>query len=75
MALVNNYRASSVVSNGWSIERVVNGVKGFFKGDERRAVYRQTVRELEALSARDLADLGIHRSMIETVAHEAAYGK
>ena len=31
MALVNNYRASSVVSNGWSIERVLNGVKGFLR--------------------------------------------
>lgn len=40
----------------------------------RRAIYRQTVRELNALSAQDLADLGIQRSMIARLAHEAAYG-
>lgn len=41
---------------------------------QRRRVYDQTRRELKALSDRDLADLGIHRSMIRTVAREAAYG-
>jgi uncharacterized protein YjiS (DUF1127 family) len=41
---------------------------------QRREVYTRTVRELQALSERDLADLGIHRSMIEKIAHEAAYG-
>lgn len=38
-------------------------------------VYRNTVAELAALSNRDLADLGLSRSMISTIAHEAAYGK
>ncbi len=41
----------------------------------RRRVYQQTLRELSALSNRDLTDLGLHRSMITQVAHEAAYGK
>lgn len=44
----------------------------------RRAQYRvysRTVNELAALSNRDLADLGLSRSQIESVAHEAAYGK
>jgi uncharacterized protein YjiS (DUF1127 family) len=41
----------------------------------RYRVYRQTVTELGRLSARDLADLGIHRSAIHSVALEAAYGK
>ncbi|WCR20039.1 DUF1127 domain-containing protein [Paracoccus alcaliphilus] len=40
----------------------------------RRAVYRQTVRELNALTARDLQDLGISRSMIPGLAREAAWG-
>jgi len=40
----------------------------------RRAVYRQTVRELSALSIRDLDDLGISRSMIHNLAREAAWG-
>ena len=41
----------------------------------RRAVYAQTVRELNALTDRELADLGIARASITTVAREAAYGK
>ncbi len=40
----------------------------------KRRVYRQTLRELQALSARDLADLGIAPSMLRSVAYEAAYG-
>jgi uncharacterized protein YjiS (DUF1127 family) len=42
---------------------------------QRRRVYVQTVSELEALSDRDLADLGLHRLMIHEVAKAAAYGK
>ena len=40
-----------------------------------RAIYRATVAELNTLSARDLADLGIHRSSIRSIAYEAAYVK
>lgn len=40
----------------------------------KRAVYRQTVKELESLSNRDLADLGLSRSAIRGIALEAAYG-
>jgi len=35
-------------------------------------LYRQTFNELNALSARELADLGIHRSSIKSIALEAA---
>ncbi len=38
-------------------------------------VYRSTLDELAALTDRDLADLGIGRSMIRGIALEAAYGK
>ncbi|MCG7625264.1 DUF1127 domain-containing protein [Epibacterium sp. Ofav1-8] len=37
-------------------------------------VYRQTLTELNALSGRELADLGLNRSMLKRVALEAAYG-
>lgn len=40
----------------------------------RYGVYRETVRQLNALSDRDLADLGIHRSQIVAIASDAAYG-
>ncbi|GHE02762.1 hypothetical protein U879_18155 [Defluviimonas sp. 20V17] len=39
---------------------------------ERRRIYRTTLNELSALSDRDLADLGLHRSMIRRIALEAA---
>jgi uncharacterized protein YjiS (DUF1127 family) len=41
----------------------------------RNAVYRQTVRELNMLTDRELGDLGINRLSIERIAHEAAFGK
>lgn len=38
----------------------------------RRRVYRQTLRELSALSTRELQDLGLSRSEIRRVAWQAA---
>ena len=40
-----------------------------------RRVYSRTVTELNALTDRELADLGISRLSIPQVAREAAYGK
>ena len=45
---------------------------------ERRAknrVFRETLNELQSLSSRDLADLGMSRGNLKAVAYEAAYGK
>lgn len=41
----------------------------------RRRIYKRTHAELSALSTRELDDLGISRSMITRLSHEAAYGK
>lgn len=38
----------------------------------RRAMFRRTYDELAALSGRELADIGLHRSEIGRVAREAA---
>jgi uncharacterized protein YjiS (DUF1127 family) len=38
-------------------------------------IYRSTQNELNALTDRDLADLGIHRSGIQEIAFQAAYGR
>jgi uncharacterized protein YjiS (DUF1127 family) len=38
-------------------------------------VYRTTLNELNALSMREMADLGINPSMVRRLALEAAYGK
>ena len=42
---------------------------------DRRRVYNQTVAELNHLSDRDLADLGLARANIGDIAREAAYAK
>ncbi len=56
-------------------DRIVSALVSIKEAARRRAVYRQTLRELNALSTRDLNDLGIHKSMIGRIAREAAYGK
>ena len=50
-----------------------NGLFGML-GDyfARRSIYRQTVNELNALSDRDLMDLGIGRIDIKRIATQAA---
>lgn len=42
---------------------------------EQRRVYTRTYRGLSALSNAQLADLGIHPSMIRRISLEAAYGR
>ena len=40
---------------------------------KRRRLYAQTISELNALSVRELSDLGLSRSMIRTAAYSAVY--
>ena len=67
MALVHDTRTAEF--------GIANLFAGIADAIARRKVYRQTLRELNALSTRELDDLGIHRSMVTRVAFEAAYGK
>ena len=41
----------------------------------RRKLYRTTYNELASLSNHELADIGISRAMIGSIAFETAYGK
>ena len=70
MAYVNSRSASVSISDrfGALVKMVKDAV-------ERRQVYAVTVRELSALSDRDLNDMGISRLAITDVAREAAYTK
>lgn len=71
MAFVSN---SAHAAAGKSLtERVSDMFAGLIEAQEKRATYRRTLRELEALSNRELADLGLSRSGIRRVALEAAY--
>jgi uncharacterized protein YjiS (DUF1127 family) len=71
MAYVNTSRAASL-SLADRFPGFIADLKASFA---RRAVYMQTVRELDALTDRELADLGISRLDVPTLAREAAYGK
>lgn len=57
------------------LDRVSGVFKSLAVARAQRKVYRRTLSELQALEARDLADLGISRSEIPFLAREAAYGK
>jgi uncharacterized protein YjiS (DUF1127 family) len=48
---------------------------GFASALQQRRTYARTLAELNALSDRELHDLGISRMAIRDIAHEAAYGK
>lgn len=54
--------------------RLLTAIQRMQENRARRAIYRQTLRELNALTARDLDDLGINRAMIDRLAREAAWG-
>jgi uncharacterized protein YjiS (DUF1127 family) len=49
--------------------------RGFAERAGRYATYRQTMSELNVLTDRELADLGISRLQIGDIARSAAYGK
>jgi uncharacterized protein YjiS (DUF1127 family) len=71
MAYVNSTRSLNISF----ADRLSNIAKSVKLALHRRRLFNQTVRELNALSDRELADLGIHASMIKSIALEAAYGK
>ena len=54
---------------------VSNAYANFQEARARRSMYYTTLRELQALTNRDLADLGLSRSSIKSIAYEHAYGK
>ena len=71
MAYVNSTRAAS----GSIAERLAATAKSVGTALARRRMYKQTYRELNGLTERELSDLGIHRSMIAKISADAAYGK
>jgi len=60
-------------ANGASLMGRVHGATDALKGRfAKYRVYRRTYAELSALTNRELADLGLHRSEVRRVALEAA---
>lgn len=71
MALTNDL----ISTESGLLRRLAALVTEYREARQRGRVYRQTKRELGALTERELSDLGIARSMISRIAYEAAYGK
>lgn len=71
MAYVNSTR---IARKGF-MDRLVDLKDAVVAAIQARRVYAQTVAELNALSDRELSDLGISRLGITEVAREAAFGK
>jgi uncharacterized protein YjiS (DUF1127 family) len=71
MAYVNTTR----VARKGLLDRLVLVKDATVAAIQTRRVYARTVAELNSLSDRELADLGISRLGISDIAREAAYGK
>lgn len=67
-------QANAAVAATGPLGRLLSAIQRMQETRARRVIYHQTVRELNALTARDLHDLGINRSMIPALAREAAFG-
>jgi uncharacterized protein YjiS (DUF1127 family) len=71
MATVNSTRVSSF----GVADRFAALVASLKTNLAQRRVYTQTLGELNALTDRELTDLGMTRGMIGEIARQAAYGK
>lgn len=72
MAYASTTTHHAKAASGFSVKALL---ATFREALGRHRVYKQTLAELHGLTGRELADLGISRSMITRVALEAAYGK
>jgi uncharacterized protein YjiS (DUF1127 family) len=65
----------SLHSRAGLADRFAAFLAGLNESRRRYGVYRQTQRELNTLTDRELGDLGIYRGEIDAIARDAAYGK
>jgi uncharacterized protein YjiS (DUF1127 family) len=72
MAYVTSSRTTTSLSLGTRLAEIR---KDMVEAWRAQSIYRQTMRELQALSPRELTDLGLNPSMLRSIAMEAAYGK
>jgi uncharacterized protein YjiS (DUF1127 family) len=64
--------ARQELNAGDLLGQIIGFLKNPFAVSEERRAYLETLHELQVLSDRDLADIGISRGDIERIAHEAA---
>ncbi len=68
------YVSTQKISNVTVGERIGAFASGFGKRIGEYRLYRRTLNELQSMSARDLADLGLHPDQLTQVARDAVYG-
>lgn len=66
--------ASIIRTEAGLFDRIVSFFQDIAERRVKRALFIQTLRELRSLDGRELADLGLNRSMLNRVAYEAVYG-
>jgi uncharacterized protein YjiS (DUF1127 family) len=71
MAYLNNTRAAEYGLRA----RLSGWLESLAARHTQYRLYRQTHAELSRLTDRELADLGLHRTQISSVAAQAAYGQ
>lgn len=54
-------------------ENLATAFRNMIERYKQYRLYAKTVSELQALSGRELSDLGLSRSMIESVSYSAVY--
>ncbi|WP_424979946.1 DUF1127 domain-containing protein [Leisingera sp. S232] len=69
------YSTLSTPASAGLVTRFLSMASGLYRNWQLRREYRATVYALRALSARDLADIGLSRCAIPGVAREHVYGK
>jgi uncharacterized protein YjiS (DUF1127 family) len=69
------YANTTQVARKGVMDRLAVLKDGVVTALQQRRTYARTVAELNALTDRELTDLGISRLSIPDIAHEAAYGK
>jgi uncharacterized protein YjiS (DUF1127 family) len=69
------YANTNQVARGGLMGRLALLKDGISTAVQQRRIYARTLGELNALTDRELNDLGIARTAIPDLAHEAAYGK
>jgi hypothetical protein len=72
MAYVSSNRTTAALSFAGRIAEIRKDLADAWRAHR---IYRQTLAELQALSPRELNDLGLNATMLRTIALEAAYGK
>jgi uncharacterized protein YjiS (DUF1127 family) len=69
------YLNTTQTARGGLLARLALLKDGVATAIQQRRVYARTLAELNALTDRELNDLGMSRLAIADIAHEAAYGK